>query len=74
MSEKGKVGCSCLSLTRPGAGVFICELNIVRNKYSTHNMRRRGRKKEKTNVEVVLLATDPHCDEDEGQRCEVSEM
>ena len=40
------MGRSCLPLTRPGAGAFIFELETVRNKYSTHKVRRRGRRRE----------------------------
>ena len=35
--EEGKVGRSCLAMTRPDAGVFICIDKTVGDKYSTHS-------------------------------------
>jgi len=59
------VGRRCLPLKRPGTGVYICESEAVRDKYSTGKVSWRGRS-EKTHVKMLLPATDSRSDVDGG--------
>ena len=55
-----KVGHKCLPLMRLGAGIYVCESETVRHKYSTRKSELEKEKDRETNAEAVLPGTHPH--------------